>query len=366
MHVNRIHVPRYCAYEELRAAGDSEIPGPYRHFKIRCGPRAARACMQWSYSDGRMTVMLSLVYAVAALVAASSRPPPFSMQVVSSMEKIYPSDHAATPAVGAANETASGDAPTGNVVLSLARGEYEAAQLVVVPTLEDLTGFAVHPTGPLCTVTGSCLAADAVAVHPVGWVNQLAAKVDGDRVGWIPDPLLQNRPLHLTVGKRMSFLIRVYATLDAIPGNYEGTLTVSWGGDMMLVAIAATVWDFELPRRGHLSTCLMTTWSDPQNMWPDRSWDDHEAVTAALLKVGEVAARNRMYPCTLASGLLSWNWKGQGATHMGWPTHDCKPDNSGCLFNATRTGFLLDWLLERGENPLDACTILSARVDSNN
>eukprot|EP01046_Picozoa_sp_COSAG06_P119665 COSAG06_NODE_66954_length_253_cov_0.668831_1_plen_23_part_10 len=23
MHVNRIHVPRYCAYEELRAAGDS-------------------------------------------------------------------------------------------------------------------------------------------------------------------------------------------------------------------------------------------------------------------------------------------------------------------------------------------------------
>eukprot|EP01043_Picozoa_sp_COSAG02_P085833 COSAG02_NODE_23407_length_719_cov_4.672581_1_plen_28_part_10 len=28
MHLNRIHVPRYCAYEELRAAGDSEIPGP--------------------------------------------------------------------------------------------------------------------------------------------------------------------------------------------------------------------------------------------------------------------------------------------------------------------------------------------------
>ena len=41
MHVNRMHVPRYCAYEELRAAGDSEIPGPYRHLKIRCG-RCAR------------------------------------------------------------------------------------------------------------------------------------------------------------------------------------------------------------------------------------------------------------------------------------------------------------------------------------
>ena len=33
-----IHVPSYCAYEELRAAGDSEIPGPYRHLKIRCAP----------------------------------------------------------------------------------------------------------------------------------------------------------------------------------------------------------------------------------------------------------------------------------------------------------------------------------------
>jgi hypothetical protein len=41
-HVNRIHVPSCCAYEELRAAGDSEIPGPYRHFKknppVRCQP----------------------------------------------------------------------------------------------------------------------------------------------------------------------------------------------------------------------------------------------------------------------------------------------------------------------------------------
>ena len=35
-------IPSYCAcYEELRAAGDSEIPGPYRHLKIRCGMHAA-------------------------------------------------------------------------------------------------------------------------------------------------------------------------------------------------------------------------------------------------------------------------------------------------------------------------------------
>ena len=150
----------------------------------------------------------------------------------------------------------------------------------------------------------------------------------------------------------MAFLIRVHADLDASPGVYEGNLTVSWGAaDTMQVAVAVTVWDFEIPQRGHLRTCLMTTWSDPKNMWPDRSWSDHEAVTAALLKVGEVAARNRMYPCTLASGLLSWDWQGQGATHMGWPTHDCKPDNSGCLFNDTRTGFLLDWLRDRGESP---------------
>jgi hypothetical protein len=51
-----------------------------------------------------------------------------------------------------------------------------------------------------------------------------------------------------------------------------------------------------------------------------------------MLKVAEVAAMNRMYPCTIANGLLSWDWQGQGATHMGWPTHDCRPDNSGCVF----------------------------------
>ena len=41
MHVNRMHVPRYCAYEELRAAGDSEILGPYRHLLW------AFACAKW-------------------------------------------------------------------------------------------------------------------------------------------------------------------------------------------------------------------------------------------------------------------------------------------------------------------------------
>lgn len=306
--------------------------------------------------------MLSLLYLVAAIAGALNRPPPFLMQVVSSMEKVYPTDDMATPGgeAGTTSETESGDLVPTAVALSLARGEYEAVQLVVVPTWEDLTGFAVHPTGPLCSseLTGTCLAADAVEVHPVGWVNQLAARVDSDRVGWIPDPLLHNRPLHLTVGQRMSFLVRVYADMDVAPGTYEGTLTATWGGDVLRVAIAVTVWDFDLPRRGHLSTCLMTTWSDPEKMWPDRSWDDHDAVTAALLKVGEVAARNRMYPCTLASGLLSWNWNGQGATHMGWPTHDCKSDNSGCLFNATRTGFFLDWLLEHGANSLDVLTAI--------
>ena len=33
---------------------------------------------------------------------------------------------------------------------------------------------------------------------------------------------------------------------------------------------------------------------------------------------------------------------------MGFPTHDCRPDNSGCVFNTTRTGFLLDWLVDHG------------------
>lgn len=287
---------------------------------------------------------LLVLYLCSVVAAAAGTTPPFDLQVLSSMEKVYPTvDHAAR-----SSETAAA-----TVALSLARGEFEAAQLVVVPTHGELNGFAVRPTGPLCSSRAACLSTDAVAVHPVGWVNQLASKVDGDRVGWIPDPLLHNRLLDLPADRRMAFLVRVHAALDVSPGVYTGTLTVSWGeaSDAIHVAIEVTVWNFELPRRGHLNTCLMTTWSDPKNMWPDQSWNDHEAVVAALLKVGEIAARNRMYPCTLANGLLSWDWKGQGATHMGWPTHDCKPDNTGCLFNATRTGFLLDWLLDRGETP---------------
>lgn len=41
--------------------------------------------------------------------------------------------------------------------------------------------------------------------------------------------------------------------------------------------------------------------------------------------------------------------KGQGATHLGWPTHDCAVGGAApCNFNSTRTGLILDWLTERG------------------
>jgi hypothetical protein len=313
----------------------------------RSGYAAASRQDQMHYSA------LLLLALPAALAAA---PLPFGVQVLTSLEKVYPKAGDDEPTVtgesGWRRIRAQGaSAAAASISLSLARGEYEAAQLVVTAAA-DIPRFTARP-GRLCISTSSptrCLAADAVEIHPIGWVNLLAARVDGDRLGWIPDPLLQNVPLALARGQRVAFLVRVRSD-QAHPGGYTGAVTLSWGGaapGTMEVPLAVTVWDFELPQQGHLSTCLMMTWSDPKNMWPEKPWDDRERLMESLLSVAEVAAANRMYPCTIASGLLSWDWHGQGATHLGWPTHDCNSDNTGCVFNTTRTGFLLDWLVDHG------------------
>ena len=273
----------------------------------------------WGACERNFSPTLGVFDGVVTMCRATSASAnsPLRLRVVSSIEKVLPVSPEAGEAPTATAET--------RIELALARGEYESAQLIVTPGGAELGGFTVRPGAALCSGGASelCLAQTVVTVHPVAWVNQLVAHVPGNRVGWTPDPLLpQGTALTLPAGRQMSFLVKVQAPLDSLhappAGTFDGTIRLSWttgGGGELEVPLSVTVFNFELPKWGHLTTCLFTTWSDPKNMWPSRSWSNHDDVLAAMLLVGEVAVANRMYPCTLANGLNSWNWKGQFLIH---------------------------------------------------
>jgi len=237
--------------------------------------------------------------------------------------------------------------------LLVARNERESVQLVLFP-VTGLEGVTVDVGDP------KPIGASAVAVPPrielrvVGEVDLLHPRTAGGRAGWHPDPLLPGRPLRLEPRVPRSLLVTVHADEGVDPGRYRSTLTLRAGGDAVArVTLSIGVWDITLPHVPRFKTASFADWGVPERMWPpDQGYtvpSDAERMRW-MLELAELGFENRLPPTVyLASGLRSWNRRGDGGTDYGYPTHDRTADG-GRAFNAARTDSLLDFMLERGAN----------------
>ncbi len=245
----------------------------------------------------------------------------------------------------------------GEARVELARNEYEATQIVLFP-LADVERVEVSVSDLRRVGGGGAIPADDVTINVVGYVNLLAAKVEGDRVGWHPDPLLPNQPLDLAAGVLQPYLVTVYARLATPAGDYVGSLlirapgatgstgsTATAGASLeRRVTLRAHVWDFEVPKTGRFRTAALAGWGILRDMWPGVRFSDDQRMTR-MLALADLGFRNRLPPTPyLANGLRSWDWRGDGNTDYGFPTHD------GHVFNAERTGRLIDYMLDHGAN----------------
>ena len=249
---------------------------------------------------------------------------------------------------------------TDTAQISLAKNEYEAVQMVLFPTT-NLNNVRVTLSDLGCLTGPGEIPASQVEINVVGYVNQLAAKVSGDRIGWHPDPLLPNQALTLTADVLQPYLVTVHTLDTTREGTYEGTLTVR--GDGMpdrVLTLRVNVWNFALPAVPSFRTTSLTFRQAPDDMWPGlvRSQEHRDTL---LFRLADLAYRNRI-PCTgaLANGLESWT----DHTSYGYPTHD------GESFNAARTDRFLDCMLSKGANVFiigytfdiyDACCDATAR-----
>jgi hypothetical protein len=164
--------------------------------------------------------------------------------------------------------------------LRLARNEYEALQLLVVPDGADLKDVSVS-VGPLVkrrpwwqklAKTATIPAAD-VAVEMVGYVKTVKSPThyrlkDGEGgsvktpVGWWPDPLLPFvKKADVKDGAVQSFWIRVRADESLDSGFYDGmvaiTATVTGAGTSSLaVPFTVRVNDFTLPKTAVIPTAI--------------------------------------------------------------------------------------------------------------
>jgi hypothetical protein len=140
------------------------------------------------------------------------------------------------------------------VTLSAARGEYEAAQVVLRPEQDtELTAVRVLP---MQDAQGT-VAPISVSLNEVAYVY---VEHPTDSVGWrdwFPDPLppLQT-PLTLRAGQNQPVWITFHVSTEAQPGDYRGALELQTTAGAVRVPLAVHVYNFTLPKETHLRSAL--------------------------------------------------------------------------------------------------------------
>lgn len=173
-------------------------------------------------------------------------------------------------------------AKSGPVLLEAARNEVASGQAVlwcgggeVSATLSPLVG----PAGPL--------PAEAVKLQWVRYISvtrnssglperELVAKAPCD----LPDPFWEDLTITAPAGEAQPLWIEVTIPLDAAPGDYKGTLSVTTSEGEVSLPVALHVWDFELSPIRHQS--VINWWSFPSRGFPDVAAfsDDYWALLA--------------------------------------------------------------------------------------
>lgn len=141
------------------------------------------------------------------------------------------------------------------IELEAARGDSEAAQLVVRPKA-PLRGLRAE-VGPLVGPGGARIEPSAVDVLRVAYHFVEHPTDRSGIVDWWPDALPPlEQPLDLPAGVNQPLWVRVAVPENAAAGEYRGTVSLRAQEFSAAVPLKLRVWNFSLPRRNHLATAF--------------------------------------------------------------------------------------------------------------
>ncbi len=163
---------------------------------------------------------------------------------------------------------------TGPAELTLAQGEYESLQAVVMTygeTLRNLSAEITSIKGPEGDEVPESLF--RASVNPLGSVYVKKTPVTlpalGDRPkdyeGWIPDPVRTDiSRVDVAAWDMQPFWIELYTSNKVNPGTYRVTVQFSADGKVAeVLEIDAVVWPFAIPDRPDLATSISTKSVNP-------------------------------------------------------------------------------------------------------
>ncbi|MCF6238778.1 MAG: DUF6067 family protein, partial [Candidatus Marinimicrobia bacterium] len=157
--------------------------------------------------------------------------------------------------------------------ISLAKGEKESFQIVVIPAGEGITDVGIT-VGDLVSDGGINFYATSIDTAVVGYVQtQTDPRSGTPYIGWWPDPILSFlQTTDIGAGDAQSFWVRVSAPEDQAPGVYQGTLNVQTNGTTLFsFELTVRVRDFSMPATSPLPTAITfaPTSTDWEYIWED-------------------------------------------------------------------------------------------------
>ena len=144
----------------------------------------------------------------------------------------------------------------GPIRMALARGEYESAQIALIggsapARITVAVGALTQPGG------AAAIPANLIEVHRVDYVKTTKPYYPVTYVGDWPDALPEASVVDVPAKQVQPVWITLGAP-DSLPaGRYQGTVTLTdEAGRAESIGLEVTVWDFTLPRTGHLKTAF--------------------------------------------------------------------------------------------------------------
>lgn len=188
---------------------------------------------------GLITTVALTVWAPVGRLSPAPSAAPFSVWVVSSLERVGRND-----AAGSVRSAS----------LSAARGEYESFQVALRPTSRGAQPLSLE-IADFQSRDGSRISRANVTIYSERYIHVPRSSPNWKGAnrplgpGWYPDGLvpLSARPPRVDAGGNNVFWVDVFVPRSAASGKYTSALKIKYGGVTASISVQLEVWAFELP-----------------------------------------------------------------------------------------------------------------------
>lgn len=170
----------------------------------------------------------------------------YATAIENSLKKIFPEKQYFTGKAGSLIE------------LEACRGEYEAAQLILIPGRNDLESVFLDKSDLVLESGGYSIDKSYIDLYRVGYVKTKKPYYNTPKVGLWPDPLIPiDEPFAISSNKVQPVWIRVYIPQSSPAGSYNGEIRImSKYEQVKTIHLKVKVRDFDIGSQKHLNTAF--------------------------------------------------------------------------------------------------------------